>query len=81
MIDCSFWDFSQFETAWDWLGWLADIFGIIALGTTLVQILQVKNKVNSSINAMSELKRLQEQEILKKLLRILADSRRISIGF
>ena len=28
MIDCSFWDFSQFETAWDWLGWLADIFGI-----------------------------------------------------
>lgn len=66
MIDCSFWNFSQFETAWDWLGWLTDIFGIIALGITLVQIWQVKNKVNSSINAMSELKRLQEQEILKK---------------
>ena len=54
MIDCSFWDFSQFETAWDWLGWLADIFGIIALGTTLVQILQVKNKVNSSISRYKE---------------------------
>lgn len=47
----------------------ADLFGIVALAITIWQIMQVKSKVNSSIDAMNELKRLQEQELLKKIFK------------
>lgn len=65
--------FSQFKTAWDWIGLIADIFGFVALGITIWQIFQVKGKINSSIDAMNELKRLQEQELLKKIFVDLSD--------
>ena len=65
--------FSQFKTAWDWIGLIADIFGFVALGITIWQIVQVNGKINSSIDAMNELKRLQEQELLKKIFVDLSD--------
>lgn len=59
----------QLATFWDWLGFLADIFGVLALPFTIIQLLQVKKKVNASIRAMNDLKALQEHELLKKILR------------
>ena len=67
MID--FWKLPQLTTIWDWLGFLADIFGVLALPFTIIQLLQVKEKVNASIKAMNDLKTLQEHELLKKILR------------
>ena len=64
-----FFGFSQFKTFWNWIGLAADLFGIVALAITIWQIMQVKSKVNSSIDAMNELKRLQEQELLKKIFK------------
>ena len=57
------------KTFWNWIGLAADLFGIVALAITIWQIMQVKSKVNSSIDAMNELKRLQEQELLKKIFK------------
>lgn len=65
----AFFGFSQFKTFWNWIGLAADLFGIVALAITIWQIMQVKSKVNSSIDAMNELKRLQEQELLKKIFK------------
>lgn len=65
----AFFSFSQFKTFWNWIGLAADLFGIVALAITIWQILQVKRKVNSSIDAMNELKRLQEQELLRKIFK------------
>lgn len=65
----AFFSFSQFKTFWNWIGLAADLFGIVALAITIWQIMQVKSKVNSSIDAMNELKRLQEQELLRKIFK------------
>ena len=65
----AFFGFSQFKTFWNWIGLAADLFGIVALAITIWQIMQVKSKVNSSIDAMNEMKRLQEQELLKKIFK------------
>ena len=65
----AFFGFSQFQTFWNWIGLAADLFGIVALAITIWQIMQVKSKVNFSIDAMNELKRLQEQELLKKIFK------------
>ena len=46
--------FPQLTTLWDWLGFLADIFGVLALPFTIIRLLQVKKKVNASIRAIPE---------------------------
>ena len=59
----------QLITLWDWVGFLADIIGVLALPFTIIQLFQVKKKVNASIRAMNDLRTLQEHELLKKILR------------
>lgn len=58
---------SQFSTIWDVIGLIADVFGIVGLAITIYQIGQVKDKVNSSVQSMNELRRLQEQARLKEI--------------
>ena len=59
----------QLITLWDWVGFLADIIGVLALPFTIIQLFQGKKKVNASIRAMNDLRTLQEHELLKKILR------------
>lgn len=61
--------FPQMDTIWDWVSFLVDILGVLAIPFTIYQILQVKAKVNTSIRAMNDMKMLQEHEMIKRILR------------